>query len=150
MKTSKKAPAKTSENNDLPPDVVPGDLKYPEWKDRAECCLTSLTFYKTTGLGWVLCTLGIAKATGKRAGRSDRTYAIQISNQKLCRVGFGPHVLKEVNVFLSKKNIKRLQKYIELRDKGLIDANTARDRISSRRAQGQLYRQAGLVSWMWW
>lgn len=148
--TAKKTPAQ-----DLPPDVLAADLKYPElgkflpYAKQQELGLetTRLTFYKTKG-GWMLTTLAISNA---RRGSSfeDRTYAIGVADSKIYTVGGGPHVLTKVEVILTIDNVERLAKYIELWKKGMAEAGSIRDRISSRRAQGQLHRAAGRTSWRW-
>lgn len=56
---------------------------------------------------------------------------------------------KEVEVHLKQDNVERLRKYLELWTKGMADAGGIRDRISSRRAQGQMERAAGRSYWRW-
>lgn len=138
---------------DLPPDVTAADLEYPRYEDRADDVPMDvhygLTFYKTTRLGWTLLTLEIR--SGKRRYRpstTDRSYGITMDGG-LCRVGNGPHVLTTVKVHLTKSNIGRLRKYVDLWTKGMAAAGDTRDRISTRRAQGQAHRAAGRTSWMW-
>jgi hypothetical protein len=145
-------------NEELPVDVKESDLKYPEhgkglpYKQLQELGMDygSLTFYKTTGLGWVLTTLHISNPSRRQAaGTAARSYGISVSDGKIVTVGRGPHVTKEIQVYLSQDNIDRMMKYVQLHQKGLADAGQIRDRISSRRAQGQLYRSAGRSSWTW-
>jgi hypothetical protein len=45
--------------------------------------------------------------------------------------------------------LKSLKPFLELRLKGQGDAGQIRDRISSRRAQGQVMRAEGRSSWRW-
>lgn len=45
--------------------------------------------------------------------------------------------------------MKVLQKYVDLYQQGSIKANTTRDRISSRRAEGVERRAAGQSYWRW-
>jgi hypothetical protein len=137
---------------ELPPNVIAADLKYPEsgkgvYSRLKELGLdaTQLTFYKTTGFGWVLTTLGISNA-GRAA--TARSYGITLDG-KCCRVGRGPHVTATVSVYLSTDNWNRLLPYIELYRKGLAEAGTVRDRISTRRAQGQIHRANGETYWRW-
>ena len=54
-----------------------------------------------------------------------------------------------VKVHLSKDNLARLDRHVKLYLDGLAKAGQIRDRISSRRAQGQIYRAEGRSSWMW-
>ena len=156
-KTNKPASKKPATSS-LPPNVTPADLKWPEtghslpYEKYRELGLerNDLTFYETKGFGWVLCTLHISNASRRQAaGTTDRTYAITVADGKVCRVGRGPHVLSTVTVYLSADNLERLMPYVELYLKGSGDAGNIRDRISSRRAQGQLHRAAGRTSWNW-
>jgi hypothetical protein len=147
----------------LPPGVKPDDLKWPKmekhlgYKELDELGLKSpsLLFYLCEGrndFGWVLTTLRIG---GGRNGRSDRYYGVEVAGfipgrpAKVVRVGDGPHVTKKLTVHLSKDNIERLRHYVELYQAGLGDAGDIRDRISSRRAQGQLHRAQGHTHWHW-
>ncbi len=149
------------QKQELPPNVVEADKKYCEHSERVPYAEMSklvgddnfagaFTFYKAKNLGWVLCTLHISNPSRRQAaGTTARTYAIGVKDQKICTVGRGPHVEAEVEIFLSKENLERLMPYVELYKKGLADALSIRDRISTRRAQGQLHRAAGRSSWMW-
>jgi hypothetical protein len=157
-KRTKKTTKTTAPKIDLPPNVQPADLKYPAggrtlgYEREQALGLESprLTFYKTERLGWVLCTLHISNPSRRQAaGTTARTYAIGVADKKIYTVGRGPHVTAEVSVWLSQDNIDRLSEYVALYQRGLADAGQIRDRISSRRAQGQLYRAAGRTSWMW-
>ena len=148
---------------ELPPGITEADLKWPKyedsipWEKRKELGLEDLhsfKFYLVKGRkdrGWVLTTLLIGTASRRaRAGATtDRYYGIEVGTESIVRIGKGPHVLKEIEVHLSNKNIERLTKYVELWRKGMADAGSIRDRISSRRAQGQLYRAEGRTSWTW-
>lgn len=150
---------------DLPPDVTPADVEYPKsgtgltYSELAELGLDShhLTFYRVAASGrdrapgWVLCTLHISNP-GRRtspAGQTARTYAVGVADEKVYTVGRGPHVTAVVEVWLTKDNLPRLRRYVELWRKGMADAGSIRDRISSRRAQGQLHRAAGRTHWSW-
>jgi len=148
---------KKTEVLDLPPGIKASDCKPEQWKRsltweerKQHGCEedTGLRFYKTTGFGWVLLTLHISKPGRRSVSQTDRSYGITLDG-KVVRVGKGPHVLKELLVYINKDNVVRLTKYIDLRNKGLGDAGQIRDRISSRRAQGQLHRQQGHTSWIW-
>lgn len=148
----KKNPKKTA----LPPDVLPADTKWPSyaasakpWRVREHADLPlSLTFYQTAK-GWFCCTLHISNASRRQAaGTAARTYAVG-EDGKVYTLGRGPHVLTEVQVHLTSDNIARLGRWVALYRQGLADAGSIRDHISSRRAQGQLYRAAGRSSWTW-
>ena len=137
----------------LPPDVTEADTKYPTYKanakpwrigENADAPL-SLTFYKVQGQrikdSWVIVTLPI--------DNRGRSYVVQVESGTTGRAGRGPHVKAEVTVYLHAGNIDRLRKYVELYRKGLADAGMVRDRISSRRAQGQVERAKGRSMWRW-
>jgi hypothetical protein len=127
--------------NKLPIGILKSDLKYDK--------LARYTFdlWLVKGIGWCIPTLFIAKA--KRSDRADRYYAVHIDSGKLCRIGNGPHIEELHTVYVAPKRAEALQKFLDLRTQGEVDANVVRDRRSSRRAQGQLNRAAGLTSWMW-
>ena len=139
----------------LPPGITAADLEWPRYPadgsgpERAAYHSArgagnhgQLTYYLVQGGKapyWVIATLEIARGKG---GRADRTYAIGIDDGQVCRVGQGPHVLAVVTVQIGPANIDRLEKHIQLYNKGLAAAGVIRDRIGTRRAQGQL-RRAG-------
>lgn len=101
-----------------------------------------------SSMGWVIPTLLIAKAGRRRAsGTADRTYAVSLKGS-LCRVGFGPHVKARVTLHV-RKGRAPITALVLLRAKGGEDANTTRDRISSRRAEGSVMRAQGRSSWRW-
>ena len=124
----------------MPPNVQPIDLKYPEggcnYKLGDNGCLH---FYKTSRFGWCVATLSIGR---------DRTYAVTLDGSQV-RVGNGPHVEARATVYLSSANAKRLEKYTDLYAAGVGASNDIRDRISSRRAEGQVRRGRGERSWLW-
>jgi len=124
---------------ELPPGILPGDLKHPGISDT-----TGMWFemYHATGFGWCIPTLFIRKAGARSFSQhgSDRTYAIAISGGEIVRIGLGPHVTAQVIVYVAKSRLSSLQKYIDLKKRGEDQANQIRDRISSRRAQGQIRR----------
>lgn len=142
----------------LPPGILPKDTQWQSSLSRDQRLWSEgdhgqLTFYKISGHlhgdFWVIETLLIARA-GRRAaaGATDRTYAITLDG-RVMRVGLGPHVRAKVTVYLHQSRRAALQQYIDLHAKGIGDAMRIRDRISSRRAQGQLERMAGNRSWIW-
>lgn len=152
--------AKKSEKRDLPKDIKASDLEYPKdyekalrYSDYTAMGLEtpSLLMYKTDK-HWVVCVLHISSASRANKSRgvtADRYYAIGVDDKKIYTVGRGLHVKDEITVHLTKDNIDRLMPYVELYKKGNADANTIRDRVSSRRAMGALYRAEGRTSWMW-
>jgi hypothetical protein len=132
---------------ELPPLVKASDTTWPKWKPGgdSESVVKSLTFYKTERMGWVIVTLLIGRGT---RGQPDRYYGITLDG-KVCRVGKGPHVKAIAEVHVRKSREEALKKYLDLYEKGMGDAGSIRDRIGSRRAQGQIMRAQGRHSWMW-
>ena len=107
-----------------------------------------LTFYETAGFGWCLATLSISSS--RRGTRTtDRTYAVRVSDGASVRVGAGPHVTRTITVYLRKSRLEALKKYIDMYAAGQVAANTIRDRISSRRAEGAEHRANSEHSWRW-
>jgi hypothetical protein len=152
---SKKKNAKVV--RELPPDVVEADLTHAyndsvPYSEFPEGTTAHLMFYRTGGSAsrrgdsWVLTTLRIG---GAGRGASERYYGIDVASKKVCRVGKGPHVLDVVTVYVSKANKDRLWKYVDLHQEGLAQAGGIRDRISTRRAQGQIHRANGERFWTW-
>lgn len=136
----------------LPACVEPADLKYPttgylsyEAQKALGLDTEAITLYRTKS-GWNVCCL-LIRGKGRQA--TDRYYARGLSDQKLWTLGRGPHVLEEITVHVSAANAERLKPVIEAYVKGLGEAQAVRDRIGSRRAQGQLHREAGHTSWRW-
>lgn len=131
----------------LPAGILESDLKQPPyvsdnpvpWEDR------SFELWHTTAFGWCIPTLLISR------GRQyhDRTYAITVEGKNAVRIGRGPHVTATVRVHVTPKRLKALQPFLDLRKEGNARAGEIRDRISSRRAQGQEMRAQGRRSWRW-
>ena len=133
---------------ELPPGITLEDTQYPSHEDREYEAGDhgQLTFYNTTGFGWCIATLLISRSN---RGSSDRTYAIRTYDGVSVRIGVGPHVKGTVTVYIRKSRREALNNYINLYTQGAIRANTTRDRISSRRAEGVERRAAGQRSWRW-
>ena len=131
--------------NTLPEGVTLSDLKPPKW-DSGDREVTTLTLDHADSFGWCIRTLHIRRP-GRRArvGATDRTYAIRVSDGAPVRIGIGPHVKRTITIYVRASRLSALQHLVDLRDKGALDANTIRDRISTRRAQGALRRQQS-----WW
>lgn len=127
-----------------PEGTVKEDFIQPNFDDKDKAVKT-LKLLKTSRFGWVISTLPISKG---KAGRSDRTYGITM-NGTVVRVGNGPHVEDEGKLYVRKSRENALKKFTDLYDKGMSTAGDIRDRISSRRAQGQQMRKEGRLSWMW-
>lgn len=146
MATPKKTPAKPT-SIPLPPDVRVEDTKWSgEPRGKVDPNTPhSLTFYLVQGRAmkntWVILTLAI--------DNRGRSYVVRTDTGGTGRAGSGPHVKAEVKVYLRADNLDRLGKYVELWKKGMVEAGMIRDRIGSRRAQGQIERANGRTSWMW-
>jgi hypothetical protein len=123
----------------LPPDVTEADKNYLSYKIKQSQPVEYLTFYKSNRFGWCVATLPI---NGK-----GRTYGMSTEGA-IVTMGGRPDDVK-VRIYVHDGNRKRLQKYVDLRAKGLGKAGDIRDRIGSRRAQGQEMRAQGRYSWTW-
>lgn len=136
----------------LPKGILKSDLTYP--KDYADNTYETFELWDVRGVGLLIPSLLISK-TSRRVrlvhggAVTDRYYATDVATGKIYRIGRGPHVLSTTTVYVRKSRLADLQKFLDLREKGSADANMIRDRISSRRAQGQLHRAAGRSSWTW-
>jgi len=147
-KPTSKAPA-------YPLGIIAKDLEYPKMAsgdsldyNAGDC--GHVTLYEVAGRRqgekfWVVCTLGIAK---NRRGYADRSYGVR-TDGSVVRVGHGPHVLQTITVHVRKSRVAALAELLKLHREGAIAAHQIRDRIGSRRAEGQLRRAAGQRSWMW-
>ena len=120
----------------LPEGVIEADLKYPT---KGRCSAESLKFYYSARFGWCIATLPI--------NNKGRTYGVN-SAGTIVSIGGRPDD-KIIYVYVSEARQPKLQKYLDLRAKGLGDAGSIRDRIGSRRAQGQVMRAQGRHSWTW-
>src|SRR6266566_5145743 len=118
----------------LPAGVIEKDLTYPDYKDKdgypADLGYEDRQFemWLVPSFGWCIPTLGISAAGRRHSTR--RTYVVIVDNGKVCRIGHGPHVTKTITVYVRKSRLEALQKFIDLKNSGSVDANTIRDRIS--------------------
>lgn len=133
----------------LPFGLKAADLAYPkrpkkyDWrKEQPFDVLHTLTLYETERFGWVVTTLHIRNA-GSRSmrGAQPRTYGVDERGQ-VVTVGLGPHVKRTITVYVTRARAAALQKLVDLHERGLADAGSIRDRISTRRAQGAMRRSA--------
>lgn len=134
----------------LPAGILKSDLSYPKFEDNT---YKTFELWDVRGIGFVIPSLLISKTSPRRRlanpnASTDRYYATALDG-KIYRVGKGPHVLSTTVVYVKKSRESALQKFLDLMDKGSADANMIRDRISSRRAQGAMYRAQGRSSWTW-
>jgi hypothetical protein len=134
----------------LPAGIIAKDLKAPTYNMKTGTYTDPLIkdweqsmfeLWYTERMGWCIPTLLISRA-GRRAapGASDRTYAVAVKDGAMVRIGLGPHVLAKHTVYVRQSRLAALQKFLDLRQTGAVRANEIRDRISSRRAQGAMYR----------
>ncbi len=128
-------PVTTKDLAALPADVLKSDTEYPK-KGRAT---HYLEFLHSGRFGWCIKTLPI--------NNRGRTYGMT-RDGNIVTMGGRPDD-KVVGVHVTETNGKRLSKWLELREKGMGSAGDIRDRIGSRRAQGQVERAAGRSSWRW-
>jgi hypothetical protein len=138
-----------------PLGITDRDLEYPKSASRERLSLKHgeygrVTLYQIRGRAgdvyWAVCTLWISRS---RRGTTDRTYAIRTDDGTVCRIGAGPHVLQEITVYIRENRVADLAELLRLYDEGSVAAHQIRDRIGSRRAEGQLRRAAGESSWYW-
>lgn len=132
----------------LPKDFQARDLEWPSYSatDHLE---QTLSMYKTERFGWCINVLHIRNAGRRSLHRETaRFYAITLDGQ-IVTVGLGPHVTAQATIYVRTSRKAALKKYLDLAVKGEGDALSIRDRISTRRAQGQLHRAAGHSYWRW-
>jgi hypothetical protein len=142
----------TTTTEALPQGINESDLKMPSYKSRDKTAWTvgdngTLTLYHCQGFGWVIVTLLISGSG--RLNNAPRYYGIRVSDGAAVRVGRGPHVTRVIRVYIRQSRVKALSHFIQLYNNGMVKAHSTRDRISSRRYQGQVERAAGRRSWRW-
>ena len=138
----------------LPAGVKEADLKRRPWKEETalgyqqiqEMGLEDnlLQFYFTERFGWVLRTLHISSPSRRQKARgatTDRTYGITVSGKELVTVGKGPHVLRELTLYLDQRNLDHLRPLVDLYVEGMKKAGECRDVRSSRQARGTVHRR---------
>jgi hypothetical protein len=140
-----KAAAKKME---LPKGLDTQDIVRPDYEDAdySKGDYGQLTLHKTDRFGWCITTLFISR--GKR-GQPDRSYGISIDGKQTVSIGNGPHVTETVTVYFRKSRGEALDVFNALYHEGMRNANSVRDRRSSRIAEGQQRRARGERSWMW-
>ncbi|WP_166297120.1 hypothetical protein [Bradyrhizobium sp. 2S1] len=129
----------------LPLGLKAADLAYPkrpkkyDWrKPQPFDVLHTFTLYETERLGWIITTLHIRNPGSRhRSDAQARTYGVTAEGQ-VVRVGLGPHVKRTLTVYVTRARAEALQKLVDLHERGLADAGSIRDRISTRRAQPRL------------
>jgi hypothetical protein len=125
----------------LPLGIKASDLAWP----KGGRFTRSFELYLTSRFGWCVATLKIGN------GRSGppRTYGASLKDGKIVTMGGGPHILDTKTVYLTEERTAALAKLVEFYEKGVEEAGLIRDRIGSRRAEGQLRRAQGQTFWHW-
>lgn len=139
---------KSTTKTPLPEGILKTDLTRPSMSAYGGEALSNdwqnntFDLWHVTGFGWCIPTLAIS-------GKGARTYAIRIKDRNVVRIGMGPHVTEQVTVYVRINRLRTLQSFLDMRTDGAGKAGQVRDRISSRRAQGQIMRAEGRSSWRW-
>jgi hypothetical protein len=135
----------------LPTGILQSDLKYPDYKSKDKLVPgydnSSFEIWYTERFGWCIPTL-LIRGAGRRYGPSRdtaRTYGVTIKDENLnghqvVTMGSGPHVKAKHTVYVRESRKEALQKFLDIRSGGAEDANSIRDRISTRRARTSLSR----------
>lgn len=139
----------TKDATSLPTNVKEADLKYPSRERVTHTLYCALVKFSPTSSRWVVRTLGISNANWRNREYGVRSYAIGVDDQKVYRVGKGPHLLRDITVYVHEGNAARLKALVALNEQGAEKAGIIRDRISTRRARGQLMRAEGRSRWTW-
>ncbi len=152
---TKRSPTKTTSpaSVELPANVLATDLTYPKVKatrteadyERARV-LHILTLHYTARFGWCVATLHIRNPGRRSTQTTARTYGVTLDGQ-VVTIGMGPHVLRTIELYVTAARVAALQRYLDLKEKGLADAGEIRDRISTRRAQTVQRRSASFDRW---
>lgn len=129
---------KTAPAGGLPPGALNSDTAWPKGQERV---IATLSVYDLGGrFGWAVKTLPIN-------ARTNRAYGMTVESGRV--VTMGNPGTRIVTLYITEKRKAALQKYIDLHAAGQQDAGAIRDRIGSRRAEGQIRRARGEYSWHW-
>lgn len=132
----------------LPFGLIKSDLEYPKWREKdtkaqreAKYIVDNghLSLVYTERFGWCVRTLHISNARRGAGAWGARSYGIN-EDKQLVSIGAGPHVLREIQVHVTKARSKELKPLLDLYLEGMAKAGEARDRISTRRARTSLRR----------
>lgn len=147
MTSAKRASATTTTRPALPTGVKESDLTRPDFRKWTGPYAESvLDLWYVVGRGWCIPTLYIGSS--HRQQWLPRTYGVAMDGS-IVTMGGGPHVTHTVKVYNRTARAAALKPLFALKAKGELDASTIRNRIGSRRAQGQLERMAGKSYWRW-
>ena len=127
----------------LPEGILESDTKYPKY-DPKNRVVETIRLYDLGGrFGWCIATLPINP-------RTNRTYGFRVEEGgRSDVVTMGNPNTRIVTLYVTQKRQKALQPYLDMYQVGMEQAGAIRDRIGSRRAQGQRERAAGKYSWRW-
>jgi hypothetical protein len=132
----------------LPAPVIASDLKRPDWDAKDKLARSgngydSLTFeiWYTARFGWCIPTLLIRQAR-RGSDNMNRNYAIAIKGEQPVRIGLGPHVLRHETVYVRESRVAALKPLLDVKARGEVVANEARDIRSSRMLAGTLRRRS--------
>jgi hypothetical protein len=125
----------------LPKGINETDLKRPPYGSKdplvSDWDRQSFEMFYTERFGWVLPCLLISRASRRQRSSmpnvTDRSYAIAVRDKKLVSVGRGPHVKRDVTVYVRKSREATLSPFVQLRTEGAAKAGEYRDTLSSRR-----------------
>jgi hypothetical protein len=124
----------TAKQSSFPVGVTEADKKYPK-----KGYIGSMEFLQSNRFGWCVKTLPI-NGRGRSYGMSAEGTVVTMG---------GRPDDQPLYIYIHEGNQARLQKWIDLKAKGVGTAGDIRDRIGSRRAQGQVMRAQGRSSWRW-
>lgn len=148
--TTRRAAVAANTKVALPEGVLETDLNPPKYGTKGNSDLflrengekygavLSFELWYTERFGWCIPTLEIRKASSRSriAGTNStdrRSYGISLRGE-IVTIGLGPHIKRTCTVYVKASRQDKLQKFLDLRVKGLEQAGGIRDRISSRRA----------------
>jgi hypothetical protein len=126
----------------LPDFVKEEDKKGPDYKSKIKILDYDMAFIHSERFGWIVKTLPINARTG-------RSYGMTLDGSVVTCGGRPDDYEKTIRIVVTDKNQARLAKWVEAKAKGMGTAGDIRDRIGSRRAQGQEMRAQGRRSWRW-
>lgn len=125
---------------EFPEGVVKADTQYPKWRENNPVkVVETLTFIRSERFGWVVTTLAIN-------ARQNRYYAATLDGET-CTVGNPKSQL--LTVYVKESRATQLSEWIKASKAGEERAGEIRDRIGSRRAEGQERRARGETYWRW-
>lgn len=143
MRNSKSiASTMTAKTAKLPAPLLESDAVYPDYKKGEKTArdeqgdMLAFQMYYTARFGWCICTLLIRNGSRRTpSAETARFYGICVENRQLVSIGRGPHVLREVTIYVKESRKAALKAILDIRSEGIVKANECRDARSSRIAQ---------------